>query len=230
LFREEYDLVQKVNSDRKILVAIAALSAVGFAAPASANPNASDAQTQQAAIPNSVLVAQAQDLCRKVGNPPDGLIIRSNPSTTSAQVGGVGKGSTVTLTTAPPTVRSDAAKRKWVEISAPKAGWISNGFPGDSGHLVMCSGAKPPVPPQPPTGSTCRRVIRPNEGLLIRSDANMGARVLGGVALGQRVTLTNDPATTKKDSQGRSWIQISAPTAGWISNGFGTTNNTGACP
>jgi Bacterial SH3 domain len=214
-----------------MLAAIVATSAMGyFAAPASANPNDSTTQPLQLAASDSVLVAQAQDLCRKVSNPPDGLIIRSGASTTSSQVGGVGRGATVTLTTAPPTVKSDAAKRKWVEISAPKAGWISNGFPGDSGHLVMCSGAKPPETPKPPAGSTCRRVIRPNEGLLIRSDANMGAKVLGGVGLNQRVTLTSDPATTKKDSQGRSWIQISAPTAGWISNGFGTANNTGACP
>jgi hypothetical protein len=221
-----------------LLGAIAAVSAVGyFAAPASANPAASEAQTveaqtlQSAAI-DPVLLAQAQDLCRKVSGPPEGLVIRSDASTASSQVGGVGKGATVTLTNVPPTVKSDASKRKWVEISAPKAGWVSNGFPGDVGHLVLCSGATPPpVPPKPPTtGSTCRRVIRPTEGLLIRTQPMQGAKAVGGVGLNEKVTLTTDPATTKQDSQGRSWIQISAPAAGWVSNGFTPNNNTGACP
>jgi hypothetical protein len=221
--------VKKTNFyNGRVVAAIAAMSAVGcFAAPASANSSDAIAQTMQSTPSDSVLIARSEDLCRKVANPPEGLLIRSDASTSASQVGGVGRGGTVTLTTAPPTVKSDSAKRKWVEISAPKAGWISNGFPGQAGHLVMCAGAKPP---EPPVGSTCRRVIRPGEGLLIRSEPNKGARVVGGVGLNQRMTLTTDPATVRKDGDGRSWIQISAPVAGWVSNGFPPNSNTGACP
>ncbi|MDX2228768.1 MAG: SH3 domain-containing protein [Leptolyngbyaceae cyanobacterium bins.349] len=173
--------------------------------------------------------AQAIDpkdpLCRQVARPPEGLAIRRNPSTSSPQINGVGVGERVLITTNPATTRKDASGRTWVEISRPSAGWISNGF--NPTNLSICSGATPPPPPPP---SRCRRVINPPEGLVIRREANTTSPSVGGLALNQRMTLTTAPATTSRDAAGRTWVQIEAPAAGWVSNGLGGRSNIGVCP
>jgi hypothetical protein len=212
------------------------LGAAAIAAPAQANPTLPTATVSSVASLEAIaqanpgvdpmLLAQATDLCRRVANPPEGLLIRSQPSPSSGQVGGVGKGSTVTLTTSPATVKSDSTGRKWVEISAPKAGWVSNGYPGQAGHLIMCG----TTPPPPPPGSTCRRVINPKEGLLIRRDPTSSAPVVGGLGLYEKMTLTTSPPTSRKGADGRIWVEIAAPTAGWVSNGYGGPANIGPCP
>src|SRR4028119_1381022 len=77
-------------------------------------------------------------LCRRVVQPPDGLLIRRDPNTTSPSVGGVAYLGQVTLTTNPPTVRR-AENRDWVQISAPASGWVSNGFTSaTSSNLAFC--------------------------------------------------------------------------------------------
>lgn len=78
------------------------------------------------------------DRCRQVLNPPEGLVIRREPSTSSAVVGGVAQGARVTLTTNPPTRKSDSAGRVWIEIESPNRGWVSNGFPNNPSNLVFC--------------------------------------------------------------------------------------------
>jgi hypothetical protein len=164
-----------------------------------------------------------QSLCRLVNSPPEGLIIRKAPNPTSADVGGVAQGSRVTLTTNPATTSKEANGRTWVQIATPAAGWVSNGFPGTS-NLVYCS---PPTPPPP--GNRCRRVIRPDIGLLIQKDPSTTAATVGGLALYQKFRLTTDPATTSKDSAGRTWVQIDQPVPGWVSNGLGGVSNIGTC-
>uniref|UniRef100_A0A832H6D9 SH3 domain-containing protein n=1 Tax=Oscillatoriales cyanobacterium SpSt-402 TaxID=2282168 RepID=A0A832H6D9_9CYAN len=196
-------------------IAIAAVGSVSM--PVYANPVTSD--------PNSLAQAAAADLCRRVINPPEGLVIRANPSTGAQRVGGVGQGERVTLTTSPATTNKDSAGRTWVQISAPNAGWISNGI-GGPGFLVYCG----PTPPPPPPPSRCRRVINPPEGLVIKREASRTSATIGGLAQYQRFTITTSPATTSRDSEGRTWVQIAAPTAGWVSNGMGGQSNIGVCP
>ncbi len=178
------------------------------------------------------------DLCRRIISPPEGLVIRSEATSTSANVGGVAQYGRVTLSSNPATTSKDSAGRTWVKISAPANGWISNGLPGSGGHIVLCSATNPPTnpptnpqpQPQPPTtASRCRRVINPPEGLLILKEARSGSGVVGGVGFRERMTLTSAPATTSKDSTGRTWVKIEAPAAGWVSNGTGGTGNIGFC-
>jgi hypothetical protein len=78
------------------------------------------------------------DRCRQVLNPPEGLVIRREPNTASAIVGGVAQSARVTLTTNPPTRRTDGAGRVWIEIESPSRGWVSNGFPNNPSNLVFC--------------------------------------------------------------------------------------------
>jgi hypothetical protein len=108
----------------------------------------------------------------------------------------------------------------------------SNGFIGISSPVsgyVQVANLKPCATP-PPTGNTCRRVIQPL-GLAIRKEASPDSASVGGVAYLERVDLTTTPATSKKGPDGRNWIQIAKPAAGWVSNGFpGGNSNLGRCP
>lgn len=169
-----------------------------------------------------------KNLCRKVERPPEGLLVRREPNSSSEPVGGVAQGAQVTLTTNPPTARKDAAGRTWIEISAPRSGWVSNGLPGNPTNLVYCSGSTPPPPPPPPPANRCRRVIRPPEGLTIKKAPSVNAATVGSVGLYQRVTLTTIPPTVNKEPEGRTWVQIEAPVPGWVSNGF-SGSNLGYC-
>lgn len=82
-----------------------------------------------------------------------------------------------------------------------------------------------------PTGNLCRRVIQ-TEGLIIRQNPDPDSRQMGFAAFNSQVTLTTDPPTAQTGAQNRSWVQISAPNPGWVSNGFvsGGTSNLGLCP
>ncbi len=178
--------------------------------------------------PNLIAAIDPADpLCRQVSRPPEGLAIRRSPSTSSAQIDGVGVGERVLVTNNPPTTSKDAAGRTWVQISRPSAGWVSNGFSNPT-NLSNCSTQNPPPPPPP---SRCRRVINPPEGLIIRREANTGSAIVGQLSLYQRMTLTTAPPTTSKDSAGRTWVQIEAPAQGWVSNGLTSgQSNIGTCP
>lgn len=67
--------------------------------------------------------------CRRV-IASSGLVIRSQPTSSSSQVGSVLVGTTVKVTGASSV---DSTDRTWVEISTPRSGWISSGKP--SGNL-----------------------------------------------------------------------------------------------
>lgn len=171
-------------------------------------------------------------LCRKVKQPSIGLVIRSQPTTNSNAVGDVAQYQNVTVTTNPANSQKDSAGRIWVQISAPKAGWVSYGMAGQEGNLGYCDGVPtPPVTENPPTsGSLCRRVISPSQGLVIRDQAATAGGRVGGVGLGERVTLSSSPATSSRDSSGRYWVKVSAPAAGWVSNGYPGASHLGMCP
>jgi len=75
-----------------------------------------------------------------------------------------------------------------------------------------------------PSDPLCRQVARPPEGLAIRRNPSTSSPQINGVGVGERVLITTNPATTRKDASGRTWVEISRPSAGWISNGFNPTN------
>ncbi|HEY9653152.1 MAG TPA: hypothetical protein V6C95_21015, partial [Coleofasciculaceae cyanobacterium] len=80
------------------------------------------------------------------------------------------------------------------------------------------------------TSSMCRKVTVV-QGLTIRQSASPSAALVGGVLTGTTVKLAN-PQQSQKDSQGRTWVQIVAPKAGWISSGFpeGNLGPAFSCP
>ncbi len=82
--------------------------------------------------------ASSKDLCRRVVRPAQGVVIRREPTTASAQVGSLAYLARVTITTIPPTVKQ-ADNRDWVEISAPVRGWVSNGLNSEpKSNLAYC--------------------------------------------------------------------------------------------
>ncbi len=67
------------------------------------------------------------------------------------------------------------------------------------------------------TPNLCRRV-NSKDGLVVRSQANSTASVVGGVAMNTQITLVNNQ--TLKSADGRLWVEISAPMKGFISSGY----------
>ena len=131
------------------------------------------------------------------------------------------------------TLAENGGQAGFIAVSAPATGYVQ------SMNLKLCAGAPVPMPtptPAPDAKSLCRQVARTrllldSNGLNIRSTADAGAAVVGGVVPGAKVTLTTSPATTKDDSAGRVWVKISDPAAGWVSNGFrGGQSNLVMCP
>lgn len=122
----------------------------------------------------------------------------------------------------------------WIRISAPIAGFV------EAAKLMNCAGvAVNPTPPRPapapaPTNSLCRVVIYngPEGGLAIRSRPERTAPRTDGVKFGDRVTLRTSPPPSNLDKDGRDWVEVTAPSRGWISNGYPSTRsmNIGYCP
>jgi uncharacterized protein YgiM (DUF1202 family) len=78
-----------------------------------------------------------QGLCRFVVQ-SQGLVIRKEPSASSAVVGEAPANTRVTLTTSPATAKTDTTGRVWVAISGPQSGWVSNGFGKGVSNLIFC--------------------------------------------------------------------------------------------
>ena len=115
---------------------------------------------------------------------------------------------------------ADNGSGGFIGISSPVSGYLQ------TATLKPCTGGPTP----PPTGNTCRLVVQPL-GLAIRREASADAVSVGGVGNQERVDLTTVPATVKKGPDGRNWVQISKPVAGWVSNGFpGGNSNLVLCP
>ena len=66
-------------------------------------------------------------LCRNV-LAPGGLIIRSGATVTASVVGSVDQNARVSLTN-PRNTRTESGGRRWEQIVAPRAGWVSSGLP-----------------------------------------------------------------------------------------------------
>ena len=103
----------------------------------------------------------------------------------------------------------------FIGISAPIRGYVQ------ATNLKLCndSGDLGTVPRV--SANLCRQVARPPQGLLIRREPRTTAALVGEVAYLGRVTLTSNPPTERK-VDGRSWVQISSPARGWVSNGLDT--------
>ncbi|MCZ0903874.1 SH3 domain-containing protein, partial [Microcoleus sp. HI-ES] len=67
-------------------------------------------------------------------------------------------------------------------------------------------------------GNLCRKVT-PKEGLTVRQKPDPKSPRVGGVALNTQVTLSQG-ATSVKASDGRLWIQITAPVTGYVASGY----------
>ncbi len=105
--------------------------------------------------------------------------------------------------------------------NAATNGFILVGPPPNKGYvqavnLRACTGV------QPPDKGLCRRVTQPL-GLAIRQAPNTTSAIVGGAELNSQVFVTTNPATAQTASDGRIWVQIARPTAGWVSNGFRNT-------
>jgi hypothetical protein len=111
---------------------------------------------------------------------------------------------------------SGSGEGGFIAINAPTTGFVH------TVNLTTCDTINPP------SASVCRRVVYPG-GLAIRSQPNPNSTYVGGVNYLNRVTLTNNPPTTQREANGRNWVQIAEPLAGWVSNGFGSTSNLAYC-
>ncbi|HBL13752.1 MAG TPA: hypothetical protein DD379_20625 [Cyanobacteria bacterium UBA11162] len=142
------------------------------------------------------------------------IFVYTERSATSQTVRTIGLDEEVTL--------ADSGSAGWIAISSPATGYVQ------ARDLKPCKGGN-----QPDSGSgagVCRKVTVA-QGLTIRQSASPSAALVGGVLSGNTVKLTN-PKQSQKDSQGRTWIQITAPKAGWISSGFpdGNLGPEFSCP
>jgi hypothetical protein len=187
-------------------------------------------------LPPAIAQTEAPDLCRRVTE-RRGLAVHRTPDPTQTQIGGVDPNATVTLAPdAEPVIGSDG--RIWIKITAPVAGYISNGPPNSGGNLAYCSNRPRPTPtpnpaqPRPeaqptvsetpaiPNGQYCRQVngLLTPQGLAIRSAVTGPSQYLGGVPANGRVQLIEDYKYIP-DPTGiqRSWVEIEAPIPGFVS-------------
>lgn len=115
------------------------------------------------------------------------------------------------------TLAEENGRDGWIAVSSPIRGFV------EARTLKSCSGQpreSRQVPPRSSQSNRCRRVTYEGiEGLAIRERPEVNSTRVSGVFLGERVTLTNPPQF-KVDSEGREWVRLTAPGAGWMSNGF----------
>jgi hypothetical protein len=117
-----------------------------------------------------------------------------------------------------------------IGVDKPKVGFVH------SPNLKDCPGKpKPPIAEMPkptpdkPIAGICRKVVQP-QGLVVRNEAGNAAPIVGSLAVNQKVTLAEPIETVERDD-GRIWIKVAKPVAGWTSNGFVKQQfrNLGAC-
>jgi hypothetical protein len=145
--------------------------------------------------------------CRAVNKK---VSVYKQASTTGSTVSTLNPDTRVTL--------ADTGSGGFIGISSPVSGYVQ------TANLKPCTGTTPP------TGNTCRRVLQPL-GLSIvenRPQLLLTSVVWPNLA---RVTLTTNPATVRLGADGRNWVQIASPAAGWVSNGSpGGSSNLTLCP
>jgi hypothetical protein len=118
------------------------------------------------------------------------------------------------------TIAEAAPKEGMAAVSTPTKGFVQ------AMNLKMCDGSKPKPNPNP---SACRLVTQV-KGLAIRKEPMTTAEAVSGVGPNETITLVM-PAMSKNTDDGRTWIKISKPAEGWVSEGFTNgSKNVTACP
>jgi hypothetical protein len=107
------------------------------------------------------------------------------------------------------TLDENTAENGFIAVSNPVRGFIQ------TVTLTLC----PNSGTTPGSSSTCRRVTVP-QGLIVRQGASPSSTFVGNVAGNSQVFLTTNPATASTGPDGRIWVKIAQPLAGWVSNGF----------
>jgi len=78
------------------------------------------------------------------------------------------------------------------------------------------------------TASLCRKVTAP-QGLVVREKPSLTSRQVGSAPLNSQITLV-EAANVLQASDGRLWVEISAPVRGYISNGYANNeSNLATC-
>ena len=155
-------------------------------------------------------------LCRQV-IVENGLAIFEDPDPDTDVLGGVGFGDTVTLIERYRGILGPDGNL-WVQISEPVGGFIINGPQGGEGSLAFC-GNRPIERPIARVG-LCRQVDRraAPDGLIVRASNSALAERVDGIESGGRVTLIPDyTLLPDRDGADRNWVEISAPTPGFVS-------------
>lgn len=231
-------MMKKINQwDKPVILLTVALSAVSsFAVAASPVLSATTANALQASAtassPSQDNIQLAQGLigqCRAANNR---IFVYTQRSTSSQTIRTLAPNERVTL--------ADNGSGGWIAISAPVTGYVQanslkpcTGGSGSQtgGGSQAGSGSQGGGSSQNPGASNvCRRVIVA-EGLTVRQNPNSTAVPVGGVFSGNIVKLVS-PQKSEKDAQGRTWVQIVTPRAGWISSGFpsGNLSEEFTCP
>jgi hypothetical protein len=123
-------------------------------------------------------------------------------------------------TNATVTLAENGGANEMIGVSKPKSGFVH------APNLKNCANANAPKPT--PTG-VCRLVVQP-QGLIVRNEAGNAAPIVGSLAPKTKVTLAEPISTVERDD-GRVWLKVAQPVAGWVSNGFVNQQfrNLGAC-
>lgn len=203
-----------------VMSAVGSLMTVATAVPSTTTDNIKQSESTSVQLAQRDLVGQ----CRAAKTR---ITIHREPSTTSPA-------DRVLTTDERVTLADNGNGRGWIRISTPIAGFVQ------AADLTACSGVvvnptPKPTPPAPTTTTSLCRVVTyngPEGGLAIRSRPDKTAPRTDGVRLGDRVTLRTSPPPSNLDKEGRDWLEVTAPSRGWISSGFPSAKSTnlGACP
>ena len=121
------------------------------------------------------------------------------------------------------TLAEETARDSMILVSSPSKVFVQ------TANLKMCPGAVSVTPKPVPNGSSCRLVTQV-KGLAIRKEPSATSEAVAGVAQNEKITLVTPPEAKNTDD-GRSWIKISKPAEGWVSEGFvNAGKNVAACP
>lgn len=131
------------------------------------------------------------------------IFIYSERSTNSTRIRALPLNAQVTL--------ADNGAAGWIAVSAPATGFVQ------AADLKPCGSA-------PPTSDLCRQL---RVALNVRATPSATGNYISTLNAGQRVTLRS---AEERVVAGRSWVEITAPTAGWVSSGVGTERNIENCP
>ncbi len=123
------------------------------------------------------------------------------------------------------TLAEETARDSMILVSAPSKGFVQ------TANLKMCPGAVVPVTPIPkPDNPDACRLVTQVRGLAIRKGPGGTSEAVSGVGQNEKITLVMPPESKNTDD-GRTWIKISKPAEGWVSEGFvNAGKNVAPCP